>query len=267
MVVQSIGATLVSLKSAMISTVPRKYRPIISKSYYYSLFLALGNQVECPCCDRTFIRFLSVKPGTYLVPNEKCPNCSAWKRHRLLWLYLRQKTNFFTTPLKVLHMAPEACLQNRFKQMDNLDYLSADIVSPIAMMKMDITNIPFEADSFDVILCSHVLEHIDDDHKAMTELLRVLKPGGWAILQVPIDQDRSVTFEDPTIVSPQDRERFFWQHDHVRLYGRDYADRLSHAGFRVNVDTYVKSLDAQTIKRYELDPEEDIYQCFKPIPS
>jgi len=142
-------------------------------------------------------------------------------------------------------------------------YISADLESPIAMVKLDITNIPFKDDSFDAILCSHVLEHIADDRKAMHELFRVLKPRGWAILQSPVNQKSSRTFEDPSVVSPEDRERIFGQHDHVRIYGRDYTDRLQSAGFTVKLDGYVKELGSDIIKRCSLKEDEVIYFCSK----
>jgi predicted SAM-dependent methyltransferase len=145
--------------------------------------------------------------------------------------------------------------------MSNLDYVSADINSPLAMVKMDITNIPCEDNSFDTILCSHVLEHVMDDQKAMRELFRVLKPEGWAILQVPIDCERDKTFEDPNIVSPEDREKFFGLSDHVRVYGLDYKDRLEKAGFKVKVDHYVKNLGDDMVEKHRLWRGEDIYFC------
>lgn len=148
--------------------------------------------------------------------------------------------------------------------MSNLDYISADLNSPMAMVKMDITNILYEDNSFDVILCSHVLEHVVDDRKAMRELFRVLKPGGWGILQVPILRDK--TFEDPSIVSPEDRERIFGQKDHVRIYGRDYKDRLEEAGFTVKVDGYVRELGDDKIKKHGLSEDQDIYFCAKQRP-
>ncbi len=151
--------------------------------------------------------------------------------------------------------------------MPNLDYISADLDSPLAMVKMDITNILYEDNSFDVILCSHVLEHVVDDQKAMRELFRVLKPGGWAILGSPMDLNRDKTFEDPNIVSPEDQIRTFGYPGHVRIYGRDYKERLEKAGFAVRVDSYVRELSPDTIKKYGLMREEDIYVCTKSKPK
>ena len=146
--------------------------------------------------------------------------------------------------------------------MPQLDYITADLSSPRASTKADITNIPCKDNSFDVVLCNHVLEHVADDQKAMREIRRVLSPDGWAILQTPIDSRRSTTFEDPTIVSPEAREQAFGQHNHVRVYGRDYKERLEKAGFTVNVDRYFKELGPDLARKYGLQDEE-IYFCTK----
>jgi len=129
---------------------------------------------------------------------------------------------------------------------------------------MDITYIPYKHNSFDVILCNHVLEHVVEDQKAIRELFRVLTPGGWAILQCPIDSQRAKTFEDPSITAPHDRARAFGQHDHVRIYGRDYKERLEKAGFTVKVDNYARDLDINVVRKYGLKDEE-IHFCTKPL--
>jgi SAM-dependent methyltransferase len=147
--------------------------------------------------------------------------------------------------------------------MPHLDYITADLSSSQVNTKADITNIPCKDNSFDVVLCNHVLEHVPDDQRAMRELLRTLAPGGWAILQSPIDSGRDVTFEDSSITSPRDRERAFGQHNHVRIYGRDYRRRLERAGFQVNVDSYAKDLEPLVVSKYGLQ-EEQIYFCTKP---
>ncbi|GBF80698.1 class I SAM-dependent methyltransferase [Aphanothece sacrum] len=162
-----------------------------------------------------------------------------------------------------LLLAPEKWLQNKLKALDNLIYLSADLEAKWAMEKIDITNIQYSDNTFDVIVCSHVLEHIPDDQKAMKELQRVLKSDGWAILQVPLNPNIEKTLEDPTITSPEERERVFGQRDHVRLYGRDYKDRLEQAGFKVKVDTFVKDLDSKMVHKYGLRKDHDIYFCSK----
>ena len=220
-----------------------------------------GN-VICPCCEGSFPGF--IPGGVNLRPNAQCPACGSLERHRLLWLFLKNRTNLLTDNLKVLHFAPEDIFQKKFKSMSNIEYVSADKYSPSAMVKMDITDIPYSDNTFDAILCNHVLEHIIDDRKAMRELFRVMKPGAWAILQVPIDLKRDRTFEDPAIVSPEERQRFFGQHDHVRWYGKDYGERLEEAGFKLRVDSYARSLAPDLIGKYGLVESEDIFYCSKP---
>lgn len=220
----------------------------------------LGLARKCPCCNASLRRFHPFG----LVPREEalCPLCGSLERHRLMWLYLTQKTDLFDgRPKTMLHVAPEVQLSRLFQREKSIDYLSADLSNPGAMVQMDITDIQYPEATFDVIYCSHVLEHVPDDRKAMREFHRVLKPGGWAILQVPIKD--AVTFEDPGVTSPEDRERVFGQHDHVRRYGPDYRDRLVEAGFSVTVDGFVRELDAHTVRRFGLMKTEDIYVCRK----
>jgi SAM-dependent methyltransferase len=142
-----------------------------------------------------------------------------------------------------------------------IDYVSGDLDSPLAMLRMDLTSMPFGAAAFDVVLCNHVLEHVLDDRAAMKELLRVLKPGGWAILQVPIKRER--TLEDVTVSTPEERLKVFGQRDHVRIYGRDYGERLASAGFGVTVEHYTGEFDPASVNSYGLMPDEDIYLCTK----
>ena len=243
--------------------IPKRYHVLVR--YIYGTIRYSGLRFMCPCCDGHLRKFLpyGVKPR----PNARCPRCYSAERHRLLWLYLRDRTNFFTDHLKVLDIAPMAFLQEKCKKLKNLDYISADILSPTAMIKIDITNINMPDNQLDCIICYHVLEHILDDGKAMKELFRILKPGGWAILQSPVDFDCDKTFEDAKIVSPNDRELIFGHKDHVRIYGRDYKDRLERAGFTVNLDNYIRTLGDDKIKRYGLMENEIIYFCVKPKPK
>jgi SAM-dependent methyltransferase len=179
-------------------------------------------------------------------------------------MYMVQKTDLFhDVSKKMLHVAPEDQLSRLLEKTDSIDYLSSDLSSPTVMVKMDITDIQYPDNSFDVICCSHVLEHVEDDRQAMRELYRVLKPGGWAILQVPISGD--TTFEDPSITSATARERLFGQNDHVRRYGRDYKDRLAGAGFSVSVDGFVRELSDHDVTRLGLIRSEDVYFCRKEV--
>jgi SAM-dependent methyltransferase len=243
--------------------VPRKYLQLVSHfgvkvlSIFYS-----GKGVECNVCSSEFRKFLPY--GRSGRDNALCPNCLALERHRLMYLYLQRKTNFFKDNLKLLHVAPEYCFIDRFEKMKNLDYITADIESPLAKVKMDIHQIPFEANTFDVAFCNHVMEHVDDDIKAMSELHRVLKPGGWAIIQSPQDWLRATTYEDPTITDPREREKHFWQDDHLRLFGRDYGQRLEKGGFKVTEDRFVMNeLTSEEVKRFALPANEVIYFCQK----
>lgn len=221
-----------------------------------------GKKVQCTVCESEFRKFLPYgrKPPR---PNALCPNCLALERHRLMWLFLHEKTNFFEANHKVLHIAPEVCFINRFKKLPNLDYTTGDLVSPLADVHFDVHEIPFEDNSFDVAFCNHVMEHVEDDIKAMSEIHRVLKPGGWAIMQSPQDYTRQDTYEDPTIVDPQAREEAYWQSDHVRLFGLDYGRRMEQAGFEVVEDGYVKEMDVDRVKKHALPGEEIIYLAKK----
>lgn len=163
-----------------------------------------GDEVNCPVCSSGYKKFLPY--GRIARPNALCPNCLALERHRLMWLFLQEKTNFFTGPLKVLHVAPEHCFIDRFEQLPNLEYITADIESPLAKVKMDVHAIPFEDNSFDVVFCNHVLEHVTDDIQVCREFRRVLKPTGWGILQSPVYPIPN-TLEDQSITDPAERER------------------------------------------------------------
>lgn len=243
-------------------SVPKRYRAPLKKIYvkiralYYT-----GNHFFCPCCNRAFRKFLPF--GVKQRQNAQCPGCDSLERHRLLWLYLKHKTNLFTDRLTILHISPESFFQKEFKSMKNINYISSDLTSPIAMVKIDITEIPYKEKSFDVILCCHVLEHISDDRKAMREILRVLKPRGWAILQSPIDPSRKVTLEDQKGMAMEDRERLFGEFDHLRIYGRDYKKRLEVEGFIVKVESFTQEMGVNMVKRYGCQEDEDIYICSK----
>ena len=224
-----------------------------------SRVLYFGREYECPCCSGRLRLF---KPfGQPPRPRAQCPVCGALERHRLIYLYFSRRTDLFDARKKrMLHVAPEREL-SRLLRFDTIDYLSADLSSPDAMVVMDVTDIRYPDDTFDVLYCSHVLEHVPDDRRAMREFFRVLKPGGWAVLQVPITAP--VTFEDPTVTTAEERERVFGQHDHVRRYGPDYVDRLAEAGFAVTVDAYAQELGREAARRYGVLTAGDVYICRK----
>lgn len=194
-------------------------------------------------------------------PLARCPVCKSTDRERLLYLYLTQKTDLFTRPHKVLHVAPEPGLEALFESRPEIDYLTADLSSPRVRVRMDITAIDFPDQHFDVILCNHVLEHIPDDRQAMRELHRVLSADGWAILQVPIGLALDATFEDFSVTDPAQRETVFGQSDHVRIYARDYRQRLVDAGFEVETfDWWDDSEFNLGNNRYGLLPDETLYR-------
>lgn len=230
-------------------------RPIIA-------FTLKGSKYTDPIDGKSFRKFL---PYGYEDQRENVlsPSTLSLERHRLLWLYLKNETGLFSKKIKLLHFAPEQAFYNRFKKLKNLGYTTTDLNSPLADVKADICNLPFENNSFDFILCNHVLEHIPDDTKAMQELYRILKPGGTAILQIPQDLSRATTFEDNTITSRKERAKIFGQYDHVRVYGRDYFDKLRSIGFNVEEVDYTKTLTPLEVDTYRLALGEIIPVCKK----
>lgn len=244
--------------------VPRKYLQLFSHQLLSVLALFYrGKRVHCPVDGRSYRKFLPYG-RVHSRPNALCPGSLTLERHRLLWLYLQEKTDFFTKAIKLLHVAPEICFVRRFEQMEHIDYTSADLDSPWARVKMDLHDIQYLDNTFDVVLCNHVMEHVQDDIQCMREILRVLKPGGWAIIQSPT-YDLPRTYEDPSIVDPQAREEAYGQDDHLRRYGHDYGERLRKAGFLVTEDDYVKHFTPEQIRYYALLPDEIIYFCKKRV--
>ncbi len=221
-----------------------------------------GNKFTDPIDGKSFRTFLPYGYGKQR-NNALSPSTLSLERHRLLWLYLKNETNFFSANLKVLHIAPEQCFLKRFKKLKNLDYITADLYSPIAAIKADICDLPFKNNEFDVIFCNHVLEHIEDDKKAMSELYRVLKPNGFGIFQIPQDLTREKTYEDFSITSPKERAKHFGQYDHVRIYGKDYFNKLRFAGFKVDEINYSKEINDDMVKKYCLVKNEILPVCHK----
>lgn len=232
------------------------------------------NEFECPFCGGQFKSFLlggsdipvlkekQVVGGGYRLHNH-CPICHSLDRERLVYLYLTKKTNIFKLKVRLLHVAPEAKLHQILSEQPNISYLSVDLSSKLANVKADITQMSFKENSFDVIICNHVLEHVQDDRKAMHELYRILNHKGWAILQVPISYLLETTYEDPLIKKPEEKEKKFGQRDHVRIYGKDYKYRLEAAGFKVDVFNFAKEFDNNSTYRFGLSKDENIYRCSK----
>lgn len=247
----------------ILNTIPR---PLLIRLSYLArpilAFFLKGNRFTDPIDGKHFRSFLPYGYGNQR-NNVLSPSTLSLERHRLLWLYLKEETNFFSAEQKVLHFAPEQCFLKRFKALKHIDYTTTDLESPIADVKADICNLPFEDNSYDVILCNHVLEHIPDDTKAMQELYRVLKPGGYGVLQIPQDLSREHTFEDDSITDRKERAKIFGQYDHVRVYGRDYFNKLRSIGFKVDEVDYTSQLSEADIEKYCLAKGEIIPLVYK----
>ncbi len=275
-----------SVFKLILNTIPR---PILIRLSFIArpilAFLLKGNKFTDPIDGNSFRMFLPYGYGNQR-NNVLSPSTLSLERHRLLWLYLKNETDFFQSELdsdsttskskrlklrdtesssviKVLHFAPEQAFYKLFRNQKNLDYTTTDLLSPLADVKADICNLPFEDNTYDVILCNHVLEHIPDDTKAMQELFRVLKKGGMAILQIPQDLNREKTFSDDTIIDQKERSKIFGQYDHVRVYGRDYFDKLRSIGFTVIEENYTSKISPELVEKYCLAKGEIIPVCFK----
>jgi len=240
-------------------------RPLLIRiSYVFKFFAPIfykGNNVECTVCGKSFRKFLSYGSDTAHRENVLCPYDLTLERHRLMWTYLKEHSNFFDADktIDVLHIAPEQCFHKLFKAQENLNYLTGDLVSPIADIHFDLHKIPLDDNKIDVLFCNHVLEHVEDAMQCMRELHRVMKPGGWGIMQVPQDFSRSETYEDPSITSPEEREKHFWQKDHVRLFGMDYQDWLETAGFEVERFDVNAHMSPEQVNRFRINPKEILY--------
>ena len=254
-----------SIFKSILNTIPR---PLLIKVSYWVRpiisFYLKGNKYTDPIDGKSFRKFLPYGYGKQR-ENALSPSTLSLERHRLMWLFLRDETNFFTSKKKqkVLHIAPEQCFLELFKKQENLEYITSDLESPIADVKADICNLPFDDNSFDIVFCNHVLEHITDDTKAMQELFRVLKANGMGIFQIPQDVSRKKTFEDNTIVDKKERAKIFGQYDHVRVYGLDYFEKLRSIGFKVDEIDYTKKIALKELERFCLMKGEILPVCYK----
>jgi SAM-dependent methyltransferase len=223
--------------------------------------LLRGDRHQCPCCGASHARF--IRRGESLL----CPRCRSRERQRTLWLYLRDELGVERSRERVLHLAPEAPLTRRLRAIPSLSYETADVApGPLVDRTLDARALPFADDSLDLIICSHVLEHIPEDVQVAREFARVLAPGGRALVQVPVDPSLARTFEDPSIVAPQARERTFGQSDHVRIYAPDVIERLRAGGLDVELVPYAERVGPELRARYLLAergraPGGDIYRC------
>jgi SAM-dependent methyltransferase len=230
--------------------------------------LYVGRGKECPLCGCRRRQFL---PYGYVNQRENalCPNCLALERHRLLWLWLLRESDLGRGAMalpRLLHIAPEVALMRKFRKMyarEQERYVTADLESPLADMHFDVQQIPLADSSFDAIICNHILEHVEDDSRALGELYRILSPGGWGVILSPVEREREHTFEDDSITDPKERTRIFGQYDHRRIYGRDYIDRLRAAGFEADAIPYAKAFTPKERELYALTDEE-LYIVWKP---
>ena len=250
---------------SILNTIPRPW--LIKASYIVRPVISWylrGDKFTDPIDGRSFRKFLPYGYGKQR-ENALSPSTLSLERHRLMWLFLRDNTTFFTATkkLKVLHIAPEQCFLDIFRKQQNLNYITSDLESPIADVKADICDLPFKENEFDVVFCNHVLEHISNDTKAMQELYRVLKPGGFGIFQIPQDLSKAITFEDDTITDRKERAKLFGQYDHVRVYGRDYFDKLRSIGFKVDEVDYTKKITLEKIEKFCLMQNEILPVCYK----
>ena len=226
------------------------FRPIIK--WYFK-----GTRFTDPIDGSSYRKFL---PYGYqkIRENALCPGTLSLERHRLLWLYLERETNFINNAIKVLHVAPEQVFYQKFKTFTHWEYTTTDLYSPLAEIKADLCELPFQDNYYDLILCNHVLEHIPEDQKAMQEMYRVLKPGGTLIAQVPLEENRTETFEDNSITDKATRTEIFGQYDHVRIYGTDYYTRLESVGFDSHAIDFLKKLTSQEKQKFALPYSEKI---------
>ena len=260
--------------------IPKRIRPLLVETYIrftgltyriYRLiymFIWRGSKYTCPFCGHSFHKFLPIGFKFKVLKEKKivgggyrknaiCPFCSSSDRERLVYIFLKSN-NLLKPRMRIFHVAPERNLQKKISEA-GMEYFSAGLSNSLANIRMDIQNIKFPSNYFDAIICIHVLEHIVHDEKAMRELYRVLKPEGWAILQVPYSPIMENTFENPLITGPKEREKVFGQADHVRIYGRDYQKRLQSVGFSVKQE----KADVNSIKNFALNPDEIIFFCHK----
>lgn len=228
--------------------------------------LFVGRRYQCPCCEWRLRAFTAKRAILRPTADGYCPRCNAKARHRRDWLYLQNNTNLFSEPVKLLEVGPRWAFARRFQRMPNIEYVGLDLVRRGLEVTAigDVTALSMPSGSFDAVICIHVLEHIEDDRSALAEMYRVLKPGGWAIITVPI-RLHHLTYEDPAITAPEDRARAFGERGHVRRYGTDFLDRLISAGFDVRLHR-ASEIRADVQQRCGLRRDENIFHCHKPRP-
>jgi SAM-dependent methyltransferase len=222
----------------------------------------IGQKHRCPCCNWGLRCFTKGARSFTSRPNGYCPRCNSKSRHRWLWLYLEEQTDVFKAPQRLLHVSPALSTGWAFRKLHHLDYVAGEIkMRPFVDVIFDLKQCPFPNNEFDTIICIHVLEHVDDDLPAIDEIHRILKPGGTAIIGVPVRMDKA-TYEDPSITSPQDRKIHFGEKDHWRFYGHDLIGRLENTGLKVDL-VFAKDRPPHDIDRHGLKRDEVMFICRK----
>jgi len=262
------------IKSLLKTLIPTRYHDAAAAAdRYLTSFFYLGNRYHCPVCGLSFRTLKPFGRDTEVVREKKivsmgyrpvsaCPRCFSRERARAIAMFLKKNRAFFEQKSRrILHIAPERCLRRLLISFPGVSYLSGDLRPGAAMEVVDVTSLRYADESFDLILCNHVLEHVPDDLKAMVEMRRVLKPGGIALLSVPIALTLEQTYEDPSAVSEEDRLRVFGQEDHCRIYGKDFEHRLRKAGFQVAVHDPLDIFGLEAVRKCALLEEENLYVC------
>jgi len=252
-----------SLVSFLLKNLPRTFLQRVSKPFFYLIsFFYRGNNVNCPVCDSSFSNFFPY--GREVRENALCTRCLSLERHRFLYIFLRDIKKTTNKNIKVLHIAPEICLIKKFQRIKNFEYVTADLDSPLADIKMDIHNMPFDDNKFDLIICNHVLEHVEDDIVALKEIKRVLKKEGYGIIMIPFYYPiPEITLEDYSIKEPKEREKIFGQSDHLRKYGKDFKKRFELSGMEVELIRPENILNSEKISKYGIKNSDLIISVFK----
>lgn len=244
--------------------IPHAKRPVARALYNRITWrLLVGRDVECNCCETRFRRFRTYVGGDGH-RSLACPRCGSLGRHRVDWLYLRTRSDALHGAVRLLHIAPEVCLEAPLRRLPHVSYLSADYDSSLAMDEVDVTNMHYPSDSFDGVICNHVLTVVDDDRRAMRELYRILRPGGWALVQSSVDWSLEHTLDNPSHHGSAEAPGRY-EEVMMRNYGRDYEHRLSDSGFQVTASDFVKEISPALQTRLGLDLDETVFFCRKEL--